>query len=59
VGGEAVRVKVGRLDGVQMSVAPEHEDCRRAAERTGRSVRTVWAEALAAASAGWKPGHDG
>ncbi|MBA2429658.1 MAG: nickel pincer cofactor biosynthesis protein LarC [Thermoleophilaceae bacterium] len=59
VGGEAVRVKVGRLDGVQMSVAPEHEDCRRAAERTGRSVRTVWAEALAAASGDRKPGHDG
>jgi uncharacterized protein (DUF111 family) len=54
-----VRVKVGRLDGVQMSVAPEHEDCRRAAERTGRSVRTVWAEALAAASGDRKPGHDG
>lgn len=59
VGGEAVRVKVGRLDGVPTSVAPEHEDCRRAAERTGRSVRAVWAAALLAASGDGAAGHDG
>jgi uncharacterized protein (TIGR00299 family) protein len=50
VGGEPVRVKIGRLDGRVVNLAPEHADCRRAAEATGAPVKTVWARALAAAT---------
>jgi uncharacterized protein (DUF111 family) len=51
VGGEPVRVKVGRLDGEVVNLAPEHADCERAARLTGEAVKTVWARALAAAHA--------
>ena len=33
VAGEPVRVKVGRLDGQVVNLAPEHADCERAARR--------------------------
>ena len=49
VAGEPVRVKVGRLDGRVVNLAPEHADCERAARITGAPVKTVWARALAAA----------
>ena len=49
VGGEPVRVKIGRLDGRVVNLAPEHADCRRAAAAMGAPVKTVWAQALAAA----------
>jgi uncharacterized protein (DUF111 family) len=49
VAGEPVRVKVGRLDGQVVNLAPEHADCERAARITGAPVKTVWAQALAAA----------
>jgi uncharacterized protein (TIGR00299 family) protein len=49
VGGEPVRVKVGRLDGKVVNLAPEHADCERAARILGEPVKTVWARALAAA----------
>ncbi|HEX6025419.1 MAG TPA: nickel pincer cofactor biosynthesis protein LarC [Solirubrobacter sp.] len=49
VAGEPVRVKVGRLDGRVVNLAPEHADCERAARITGESVKTIWAKALAAA----------
>jgi hypothetical protein len=49
VAGEPVRVKVGRLDGQVVNLAPEHADCERAARRSGEPVKTVWAQALAAA----------
>jgi uncharacterized protein (DUF111 family) len=49
VGGEPVRVKVGRLDGHVVNLAPEHADCERAARSSGESVKSVWARALAAA----------
>jgi pyridinium-3,5-bisthiocarboxylic acid mononucleotide nickel chelatase len=49
VAGEPVRVKVGRLDGEVVNLAPEHADCERAARITGAPVKTVWAQALAAA----------
>jgi uncharacterized protein (TIGR00299 family) protein len=49
VGGEPVRVKVGRLDGKVVNLAPEHADCERAARISGAPVKTVWAQALAAA----------
>jgi pyridinium-3,5-bisthiocarboxylic acid mononucleotide nickel chelatase len=48
VEGGSVRVKVGLLDGRAVNVAPEHEDCAALAARTGRSVKSVFAEALAA-----------
>ena len=49
VGGEPVRVKVGKLDGRVVNLAPEHADCERAARITGEPVKVVWAQALAAA----------
>jgi pyridinium-3,5-bisthiocarboxylic acid mononucleotide nickel chelatase len=49
VDGEPVRVKVGRLDGRIVNMAPEHADCERAARRAGAPVKVVWARALAAA----------
>lgn len=51
VDGEPVRVKVGRLDGRIVNLAPEHADCQRAARRAGAPVKVVWAQALAAAQA--------
>jgi pyridinium-3,5-bisthiocarboxylic acid mononucleotide nickel chelatase len=47
--GGSVRVKVGRLDGRVVNVAPEHDDCAALARETGRSVKSVWVEALARA----------
>jgi uncharacterized protein (TIGR00299 family) protein len=49
VQGRSVRVKVGRLDGEVLNVAPEHDDCADVARATGASVKSVWAAALAAA----------
>ena len=47
--GGSVRVKVGLLDGRVVNLAPEHDDCAALARSTGRSVQSVWAEALARA----------
>jgi uncharacterized protein (TIGR00299 family) protein len=49
VDGGTVRVKVGLLDGRVVNVAPEHDDCASVAKAAGRSVKSVWAEALARA----------
>ncbi len=49
VDGEEIRVKLGRLDGRVVNVAPEHDDCAAAARRLGRPVKSVWVAALAAA----------
>jgi uncharacterized protein (TIGR00299 family) protein len=49
VAGHAVRVKVGRLDGDVVNLAPEHDDCVALAARTGKTVKAVWAAAFAAA----------
>ena len=49
IGGEPVRVKVGRLDGRVVNLAPEHADCERAARIVGAPVKTIWARALAVA----------
>jgi uncharacterized protein (TIGR00299 family) protein len=49
VDGGAVRVKIGWLDGRVVNVAPEHDDCAALARASGRSVKSVWAAALAAA----------
>jgi uncharacterized protein (DUF111 family) len=37
------------MNGRVVNVAPEHDDCADLARRTGQPVKTVWAEALAAA----------
>jgi len=47
--GQVVRVKVGRLDGRVVNVAPEHDDCLAVARATGAPIKSVWAAALAAA----------
>jgi uncharacterized protein (TIGR00299 family) protein len=51
ISGETVRVKVGKLDGKTVNLAPEHADCERAAHALGAPVKVVWARALAAAHA--------
>ncbi len=48
VGGAPVRVKVGLLDGVRVTAMPEHDDLAQLARTTGRSVRSLAHEALAA-----------
>jgi len=47
--GGRVRVKIGRLQGRIVNIAPEHDDCAAVARATGTSVKSVWAAALAAA----------
>jgi len=49
VEGRKVRVKVGRLDGRVVNVAPEHDDCAAVAAALGRPAKSIWAAALAAA----------
>ena len=49
VAGGSVRIKVGLLDGRVVNVAPEHDDCVAVAKSSGRSVKSIWAEALARA----------
>jgi uncharacterized protein (TIGR00299 family) protein len=41
VAGGTVRVKTAALGGEQIRFAPEYEDCRRIAEKTGRPLREV------------------
>jgi uncharacterized protein (TIGR00299 family) protein len=50
IDGHTVRVKIGLLEGRVVNVAPEHDDCAVAAAATGRPVKQIWAEALAAAT---------
>lgn len=47
--GQPVRIKLARLDGRIVNVAPEHDDCAAVARRTGAAVKSVWTAALAAA----------
>jgi uncharacterized protein (TIGR00299 family) protein len=47
VGGGKVRLKLGRLDGRVVNIAPEHDDCAEIARHSGRPVKSVWAEAMA------------
>jgi uncharacterized protein (TIGR00299 family) protein len=49
VDGRAIRVKIGRLDGRVVNIAPEHDDCVAVARATGTPLKSVWAAALAAA----------
>ncbi|NUS53198.1 MAG: nickel pincer cofactor biosynthesis protein LarC, partial [Nocardioidaceae bacterium] len=48
VGGQDVRVKLALHNGVVVNVQPEYDDVARAAERTGRPVKEVLADAVAA-----------
>jgi uncharacterized protein (TIGR00299 family) protein len=45
VAGGTVRVKTAALGGERIRFAPEYEDCRRIAEKTGRPLREVLEEA--------------
>ena len=45
VAGGAVRIKSAALDGELIRYAPEYEDCRRIAEKTGRPLREVLEDA--------------
>ena len=49
VRGRPVRVKLGRLDGRIVNVAPEHDDCASLAASLGVPVKSVWLAVLAAA----------
>jgi uncharacterized protein (TIGR00299 family) protein len=49
VEGADVRIKVGLLGGRVVNLSPEHDDCAAVAKASGRSVKSVWAEALARA----------
>jgi len=49
VEGGTVRIKIARLDGGVVNVAPEHDDCAEIAKATGRSVKAIWIAALSAA----------
>jgi hypothetical protein len=44
-----VRVKLGRLGGEVVTIAPEYDDCRRVAETTGAALKEVYQEAAALA----------
>ena len=50
VGDHVVRVKIGLLRGEVVNVAPEHDDCVAVAAASGRPVKQIWAEAMAAAT---------
>jgi uncharacterized protein (TIGR00299 family) protein len=50
VEGQVVRVKIGLLRGEVVNVAPEHDDCVAVAAASGRPVKQIWAEAMAAAT---------
>jgi uncharacterized protein (TIGR00299 family) protein len=52
VAGGTVRIKTARLDGKVVRFAPEYEDCRRIAEKSGRPVRDILEEASARRSGG-------
>jgi uncharacterized protein (TIGR00299 family) protein len=58
VEGMAIRVKIGLLRGEVVNVAPEHDDCAAVAAATGRPVKQIWAEALAAATSTIPEGSD-
>ena len=49
VDGHAVRVKIGRLDGRVVNLAPEHDDCAAVSATTGIPVKSIWAAAMSAA----------
>ncbi len=54
VAGSAVRLKIGRLGGEVVNVAPEYEDCAAAAAATGLALKEVFARARAS----WNAAQD-
>ncbi|MCL4516198.1 MAG: nickel pincer cofactor biosynthesis protein LarC [Firmicutes bacterium] len=44
-GNEEIKVKIGMLGERVVNIAPEYEDCRRSAERSGRPLKEIYAEA--------------
>jgi pyridinium-3,5-bisthiocarboxylic acid mononucleotide nickel chelatase len=55
VAGQTIAVKVGRLAGELVNLAPEHDDVALAAAALGRPAKAVWAEAWAAAQEALSP----
>jgi uncharacterized protein (TIGR00299 family) protein len=53
VDGHALRVKTARHDGRVVNVQPEYEDVVQVAAATGRPLKVVLAQAIAAASTAW------
>jgi pyridinium-3,5-bisthiocarboxylic acid mononucleotide nickel chelatase len=51
IGEASVRIKTASLDGVVVNAQPEYDDVAAIAERTGRPVKSVLADAIAAAHA--------
>jgi uncharacterized protein (TIGR00299 family) protein len=51
VGDGTVRVKIGMLEGKVATVTPEHDDVAQVASASGRPVRAMYEEAVAAAQA--------
>jgi hypothetical protein len=49
VDGQPIAVKLGRLNGEVVNIAPEHDDVSRAAAALGRTTKRVWAQAWSAA----------
>jgi uncharacterized protein (TIGR00299 family) protein len=49
VEGHPLRVKLGRLDGRIVNLAPEHDDCATVASTLGVPIKSIWAAALVAA----------
>jgi pyridinium-3,5-bisthiocarboxylic acid mononucleotide nickel chelatase len=49
IGTETVSVKIGRRNETVMNIAPEHDDCARAAAKLQLPVKEVFAQALVAA----------
>ena len=55
VAGSPVRLKVGRLGGEVVNVAPEYDDCAEAARASGLALKEVFARARASWSASQDP----
>jgi uncharacterized protein (TIGR00299 family) protein len=56
IDGHPVGIKVGRLAGEVVNVAPEHDDVAATAAALGRPAKAVWAEAWAAAQRALREG---
>jgi uncharacterized protein (DUF111 family) len=55
VPGGRVRIKIGRRGGEILNAVPELDDCERVAAATGRPLKVVYADALAAWRAAESP----
>lgn len=48
----SIRCKLGWHNGALLRISPEYEDCRLAAERSGKSIMEIYAEAVQKAPGG-------